>query len=380
MKPIRNIFMSKMVGRVIVLAGSVFATLIALEALIRLSGLYPHLPSQDETLFEYHDMYGWQFIPNKYAREVAPGEFEAIVKINSAGMRNEECSVKKAPGGKRIAVLGDSFVSNLDVESADVFTAVMEGLLPPRWEVLNFGVNGFGPTQEYLLLAHKVIRYEPDIVIMCIYPRNDFDDIVGSMDWIKGYARPKARLDAGGKLLIDRLPTAPPPVPDAAKGWHCGRGEEPLTLKNAYKRSLLYHFVRDRIFYNFNAAMMPEVRICAKKPSRETAASAILMKEIIKETHCLTRARNSELLVVIAPTMVQVYEGRYWPGIKKRYHLNDEEYDLFSPNKYIRDVCAGLGVLALDLTPALSAHAASGARLYYPRNQHWNREGNRLVA
>lgn len=362
------------------LLGGVLFTLILLESTIRLFDLYPHLPSQDETLFEYNEIYGWQFIPGKSALEVAPGEFQGMVTINSTGMRDEEYSVKKPFGKKRIAVLGDSFVANLDVDSSDVFTERMKKLLPGDWQVLNFGVNGFGPAQELLMLRNKAIRYEPDMVVMLIYGRNDFDDVAGTMDWIKGYKRPKAVLGEDGKVAIDPIPAQPPPPPENAGGWRPSGDGEPPSIRKLYLRSLLYNLVRDRLFYRFNVFLMPEIRLCKKTPSRETEVSYVLMKGILEGVRDFTRENGVELIVVTAPTLVQVHDDVYWTKMKRKYGLSDEEYDLFAPNKFIERSCRDLGIRSLDLTPEMRRRAAAGEILYYPHNQHWNKRGNQLVA
>lgn len=366
--------------KIALLIASSALTILSLEFALRLSGAYPCRPSQDEGLFECHPVYGWRFIPGKRARVVQAGEYEGTVQINSAGMREGECVVEKPEGTRRIAVLGDSFVSNLDVDAADVFTEVMETLLPPSCQVLNFGVNGFSPVQEYLLLKDLAVRYRPDVVLMVVYLRNDFDDNQGTMDWIKGYARPKARIASGGELIIESAPSSSPERPESAGDWGKDEEDEPLTLGNAHTRLLLYHFVRDRLFYRFNVFLMPEIRMCAKSASPETTASYSLMEKIIGEFAGFCRMNGIEPVVVVAPTIVQVYDDLYWARMVRKYRLPEKEYDLFKPNRFILDACRRRGVHSLDLTPALRRHAQAGERIYYPHNQHWNRAGNRIVA
>jgi hypothetical protein len=88
-------------------------------------------------------------------------------------------------------VLGDSFVSNVEVGADQVFTRVMEQRLADT-EVLNFGVNGYGQVQEYLLLERWFDRVRPDVVVVVIYLRNDFEDNVDEK-WT--YARPFVSLE-----------------------------------------------------------------------------------------------------------------------------------------------------------------------------------------
>jgi hypothetical protein len=86
------------------------------------------------------------------------------------------------PAVRRIMFVGDSFVSNLAVKDDEVFTELMERALP-RTAVLNFGVNGFGPVQEYLLLQRWLDQVRPALVVVMIYVRNDFQDNVAD-DWM----------------------------------------------------------------------------------------------------------------------------------------------------------------------------------------------------
>lgn len=366
--------------KVAILVVSGATTLLVAEIALRLSGIYPSRPSQDETLFAYHPALGWHFIPNKTARVVSPGEFEGMVRINSAGMRDGECAEEKSPGARRIAVLGDSFVSNLDVREREVFTEVMETLLPPTWQVLNFGVNGFGPVQCRLLLEERVIRYRPEIALMLVFIGNDFDDNGGALDWISGYARPKAKLAPDGEVRIETAPSPSPARPESAGDWGRGRGDDPWRLRDAYKRFVLYHFVRDRLYYTFRVSIMPEMRLCRKSLSPEAARSYALMEGVIAEFGDFCRRRGIEPVVVIAPTIAQVRDGAYWARMKRKCRLADRDYDLEKPCRFIGEVCRRRGLRSLDLTPALRARARAGDRLYYRRNRHWDRAGNRLVA
>ena len=115
---------------------------------------------------------GWQTV-----------EGAAFVAINSHGFRDRERTVSKPIGAVRIAVLGDSFVEARQVAFEDTFVAVLERLLEtdPRFrgrtiEVLNFGVAGYGTTQELLTLRRDVLAYQPDQIILALFTGNDISD------------------------------------------------------------------------------------------------------------------------------------------------------------------------------------------------------------
>ena len=42
-----------------------------------------------------------------------------------------------------------------------------------RVEVLNFGCDGYGTAQEFILLRDRVWRYAPDVVVLAVFTGND---------------------------------------------------------------------------------------------------------------------------------------------------------------------------------------------------------------
>lgn len=107
----------------------------------------------------------------------------AYVRINCAGLRDREHALAKPPGTLRIAVVGDSYAEALQVPVEDAFWRVMEQRLQscPAFggrnvEVINFGVSGYGTTQELITLEQQVWAYAPDVVLLAITTNNDITD------------------------------------------------------------------------------------------------------------------------------------------------------------------------------------------------------------
>jgi hypothetical protein len=355
---------------VLMLGGIVFAGMIV-EFYFRMFDPQPPRLSEHEALFEYHSTLGWQFLPGKAGRVVLPYEHETVVQINSAGMRDREHHKNKPGGTKRILVLGDSFTSGLEVNADEVFTRVIQNLVPHEWEILNFGINGFGPTQYLLLLKQRAIHYQPDVVIVVVYVGNDFDDVGGALDWIRGYHRPRARLDNDEQLMIENIP-----VPESAQH---ARTAMKSSSRVSFK-SHLVNFVRKQLKNKRELENMPEeVRLFRKNPSVQMSQAFTLMREVVNETARFSQSHGAEFVVVIAPTIVQVYDTKYWSMIKEGYALREEDYDLQLPNKFIQQVASDLDIRVLDLTPLLRSVASKGKLLYYPKNRHWNRAGHSVV-
>lgn len=104
-------------------------------------------------------------------------EGHAWVQINSVGMRDVERTIAKPAGTNRVAVLGDSYIEALQVALEDNLCQQLESrlnkTLPEPVEVLNFGVSGYGTAQQFLKLENEVWKFEPDVVLLCVYPGND---------------------------------------------------------------------------------------------------------------------------------------------------------------------------------------------------------------
>jgi hypothetical protein len=329
-----------------------------------------------DNLFAYDSTLGWQLIPNKTGYFVSKHEFKTKIMINSNGMRDREYPSVKPQGKKRIAVLGDSFTSSFGVTDAETFAKVMEAKLINNTEVLNFGVNGYGPTQELLLLQTRAIKYFPDLVIMIVYVGNDFDDIQGISGWIDGYERPKAMLDKQGQLRMTNIP-----VPLSKKYFAMKQEHKVCNLPRSHfidfiNQSIRY-IRRDKYDIGF---MPPELRLCKKNTGPEMTEAFRLMREIIGEADSYCKKNGASFMVAIAPTIVQVYDQIYWEKIIKRYNLNSKDYDLYLPNRVLDDICRKAGIPVIDLTMALKSSVDEGRDTYYFQNQHWNKTGEQVVA
>jgi hypothetical protein len=104
----------------------------------------------------------------------------AFLSINSLGYRDVEHTREKPAGVFRIAVLGDSFAEARQVELEDTFWKVLEARLNEsgelggtRFEVLNFGVGGYGQVEELLTLRKDAIPFQPDLVLLGFFVSND---------------------------------------------------------------------------------------------------------------------------------------------------------------------------------------------------------------
>lgn len=124
-------------------------------------------------------------------------------RINAMGFRGRDYAIPKPEGVYRIAMMGDSMTLGLEVESEKTFSRLLEKRLHDEGksniEVMNCGTSGYGTGQEYLMYINKVVKYQPDVVVIS-YHLGDSDDNSGSST---NPPRPVFQLGAGGRLQVD---------------------------------------------------------------------------------------------------------------------------------------------------------------------------------
>jgi len=103
--------------------------------------------------------------------------------INSEGWRDIERSINKPQAIFRIAIVGDSYIEALQVEWKKMIGPQLENMLNQhakkvQYEVMTFGMSGFDAAQAYLTIKHKIIKFQPDLIIYAFVSGNDLQDSV----------------------------------------------------------------------------------------------------------------------------------------------------------------------------------------------------------
>ena len=171
------------------LALAAVTVLVAFGALEIAARVYSRLARQDRVLI--HDpVLGWKPVSGArkwYTSEEAP----YLIEINSMGLRDRESPHEKPPGLFRILFLGDSFVfGSGGVDYGRRFTELLESAAP-QVDVVNAGVPGYSPDQEFLFLQSEGYRYQPDLVVAGLF-MNDFSEAFQSFN--SSIQRPKGHV------------------------------------------------------------------------------------------------------------------------------------------------------------------------------------------
>jgi lysophospholipase L1-like esterase len=131
-------------------------------------------------------------------------EFAYQRTTNSLGLPEREIPREKASDEYRIIALGDSFTEGIGAPYDEAWIKVVEKRLAATAgshvvSTLNAGVSGSDPWYEYMLLEHRLLDADPDLVIVAI----NTSDISDTM--MRGG---RERFQPGGTTRFTRQPPA----------------------------------------------------------------------------------------------------------------------------------------------------------------------------
>lgn len=350
-----------MIKNLLLLFISTTLILVICEIAIRL--FLPQISDHD-VMFQFDQELGWGFIPDKKGSIVYDGVVNHTIQINQDGFR--DIPFQDKTNDTKIMVIGDSFVSNISVDQNEVFTQVIENKLE-NTSVYNFGVNGYGQVQEYLLLKKWVPKIQPDLIVVMVYLRNDFTDNVSANPWL--YNRPSVVF-----VGDDQIKILPP-----SEEQHVGR-KLPF-----YYDSHLFRLVRSSVS-NIQAKASKDISV-SHTPTEITTCripmtdEAILMyktlERLLVAMNMYGETIHTPILFALAPSIFHIQDDlwsqivAYDPSLVLQRDLTNTTLLAFAEAKQIS---------MIDLTPAILAAHSNGAKMYNPKEQHWTAEGNKIVA
>ena len=367
--------MKRTVGNAVLVLGSLAVVLVLAELFLRVVGFsHPVFARADPVT-------GFAHIPGATGWFVAEGR--GYVRINTGGWRGEERPLKKPAGATRIAVLGDSYTEALQVPEDSAFPSLLEHslsrTLSGRYEVLNFGVSGFGTGQELLVLRHYALAYAPDAVILAFTTGNDVSDnsrALKQVDYVPYFRLVDQRLVLDTSFLTSRGFRS-------RSGW---RARVLAFLVQHYRLAQLLRVVR---IAAREAIFGPERRTPVypdlyrdSPPHTNWAEAWSVTESLVTIINVECRSRHIPFYLVTLSNPEQVT-----PDASRLRALAVElgVSDLFHPERRLEALGMRQGFDVLALAPLLSAQAIATREYYhgsgkYEGDGHWNARGHRAAA
>jgi hypothetical protein len=323
--------------RCAVVLGATLLTLAVAELGLRLVGFAPTFTEQRlEVKLDSSVLY--RVVPN--SRE----------DFNSWGFRDREFQRAK-DGRRRVVMVGDSFLMGPNVKPDQTIAAQLERQAGPGVQVYNLGILGYGPDQALVRLLGEGVSLDPDLVILTVFPANDFGDL---------YENKLFRVDADGELApnpenpvvrVMRTPRLWLIARRALTGEFFRPGEQEALVEQLFGDG--YDLVRDR-------------------SAPESVEKIDLMRAVLRTFQREMEQREIPHFVVILPS----YENIQNDANFRRDRVPRALY--FRNEELVVELCTELGLGCLDLSPTFVEYRMAG--LYSDFDRHLSAVGYQLAA
>lgn len=167
------------------------------------------------SLFEYHEVLGYRFIPNLKAR-VPFEQGGYLVQTNAHGFRSSHAfAAEKAEGTRRVLVFGDSFSAGVGVANSHRYSDLLRDRLAV--EIYNFALPGTGTDQQYLTWREFGRGVAHDAIVIAVLVENirrvaaRFRAYADDAGQEQIYAKPYFTVESG-KLQLHHVPPAREPI------------------------------------------------------------------------------------------------------------------------------------------------------------------------
>ncbi|MBI1883166.1 MAG: SGNH/GDSL hydrolase family protein [Chlamydiae bacterium] len=177
-----------------------------LELFLHFSGVW--IGRHTDTMFKimtYDENLGWRMKRNLNTTIDLVDKENIPIRSNSEGFWDKDFVLEKPSGELRVVFLGDSFTWGYGVQEEERFSSIL-ARKHPEWDILNFGMPGYGTDQAYLVWKMIAARYRPDIVVLTIY-KNDFFDNVSVVN--DGRQKPYFEFGKNEVLTLKNVPVNP---------------------------------------------------------------------------------------------------------------------------------------------------------------------------
>ena len=387
----------------LVLAGVVVAFLIA-EAVVRVSGL------AKPNLYGWDAYRGWGLKPGAAGWQRDEGE--GFVRVNSAGFRGPEWTIAKPPDTLRIAAVGDSFTEAPHVAYEQTFCAVAEhtlggckGLGGKKVQVMNFGTDAYGTTQELFTLRQYAWQYSPDMVVLAFFSGNDlrnnsavlesdkcrpFYVYEGDQLMLGGpfecsrwfYLSCMMRFESRHSQVLNLLGDAKSFIRSKMKAREAKRSSAiaPKPTARAIGIGFLPVIAQEPVPLGHEAGIEDNIY---HPPTTQVWKDAWRVTEdIITMMARETAAHHVPFLVVTLANPPQIYPA---PAVRASYMQLYGSTDIFYPDLRIKALGEREGFEVLNLAPPMQAYADEhhvflcGFKDTKLGVGHWNAEGQRLA-
>lgn len=312
-------------------------------------------------------------------------EFHNLIKLNNFGLHAPDTQLQKPPGVFRIVVVGDSFPQGMQVTREQTFPYLLNSLTPHQpVEVINLSIDAYGTDRELLLYALLGWQFQPDMVLLALYPGNDIQDNEIDLEQRRyGYRlnRPFFTLDDGllrlhNSAIFDAALYADAPVYQWLTDLQTI--EAPTPAENPPDRPVVVSQPP-----NYQIEYPVEIGLYLPEDAHWANAWA-LTEALIVQFREVVALQNIPFGAVIVPDRRAVHDEDWAATVADYAAVLPElaDADPTAAGSRLENLLADYNIPALNLTDDLRVWVQEhpDQRLYYTGDGHFNPQGHIVTA
>ncbi len=312
-------------------------------------------------LFTDDPAIGYRLKPGARVR-FATEEFETDIRINRAGLRDDEEVGPKGEDERRILLLGDSLVLAVQVPFQQTFGELLERRLNAgrsgyTYRVINAGVQGYGPVEELLLFRAIGRQVQPDVVVETLFVGNDAEEALASAHRLSPeHRRP-------GVAMRETVATR---------------------MRRLVRRSMVLQVLRLRVaaatdrFHWRSGPPEPPLQSYAAVAAPRIAQGLTITRQVVDQMIGEAASTGARTGVVLMPARFQLDDADYG---RLRAAVTEAGGELIRDGATARFTAALAGATApvFDALPPMRA-APSGPDLFFQQTVHLTPRGHQVFA
>lgn len=348
----------KIIKKLILAVFAILATLILAEFAVRLV-LPPqrHLPLYEKTPDGNHILRA--NLKLRYTQR----EFSHDIITNSWGFRNK----REIPNSNLIVFVGDSFTFGTGVDEELHYVYLFDKLLnwrEKKYNVCNAGVAGHATVNEYLYIKTLLERKLDVKQIFLQVDISDFNEnVLFPIYEVKD-----------GRLVFNTR----------ERNGLAIRLLNFLGARSELVNLIYYRFVHSSVLKGYTSSLLrlkyfeinlvdKNLRLFEREKDTESVTKLERFKKHFEDIAQLCKKSGIKLYVYYIPILQEVYDSEYRKALRT-YGLSEKDIDLKFINSYIKRLSEENDASFIDVRDDILRF--KNEILYYPIDQHLNREGN----
>jgi lysophospholipase L1-like esterase len=394
-------------GNVRLVVVSVLVTLCALELCLRVYHAYVswRYPGEDASamIYMYDPVLGWKMRPDAAVVFSNPNDrIRTRIRTNSRGLRDDEHAYEKKESIVRICLVGNSAIAGFEVDKKYLLGTRLGRLLnagspSPRFEVINFGVRGYGTDQSYLTMKSEVARYGPDMIIY-VFSGNDYNDNITVRNPNRKYGKSYFNVDSCGRLELKGVPIpgqfphpdryltvfnaadspAYAPLPKEPAEGHMKKSRISLwkSVKQDLSHSALYRLARQAVRNNpLLARVLLRTKVLDDWKGAANRTDALERAALTQEG---TEHYKTGLLKSLLCAMRHSADSM---GAKFLvYEMSNGSGSMPKLPTMVNRLCDSCAIPYINSIPVFFQNAKGSKKFSFAHDGHWNAKGHALAA